>query len=90
VKIEVKQEHLTKGERADCQNCPVALALNEATSCYWSVDGISARNCHTDMYYSLPIEVRTKIGLFDSNVLVKPFSFEFDYEEPYLLPVYPK
>jgi hypothetical protein len=78
IRIKVTQEHINKGRRRACRQCPVALAIVEQTEFPnpWVGD------THVDLVtspespsYKLPAEVQRFIDNFDNGKPVKPFAF---------------
>lgn len=89
MEIEVKQEHIDRGERDDCFGCPVVLAIMEAT-------GTSVKTEHPEDYrfgsitvgvsskiividdeeMPTPGPVRRRINHYDRTGKMKPFKFE--------------
>lgn len=80
--INVTQEHIDRGTMEDCEHCPVALAINEAIPGTRSDVGgnqIYIGNYHcTSREIQTPEVVRQFIARYDSDVLVKPFSFTIE------------
>jgi hypothetical protein len=82
--INVTQKHIDEGTRNNCDTCPVALALNEATERTWIVGSDSAayKGNFAGFGWSddikLPLEARRFIARVDSKRSVLPFSFELD------------
>ena len=77
--INVTQEHIKKGNRSLCTECPIALAINEALSinhAWVGMEEIRIDNWDT----RLPDEADIFISAFDRNVPVEPFSLELDYQ----------
>lgn len=75
--IEVTQDDIDKGDEADCDKCPIALAINRATGKRWCVVW---HRCWLDEDHSpsidLPESAVDFIQDFDNDQSVKPFSFE--------------
>ena len=82
----VNQEHIIKGEKATCDKCPIALALNEQhpREIMWCVDPDSASNgsFENEERYLLPAKARDFMTRFDDGEEVKPFSFKLINIEP--------
>ncbi len=78
--IEVTQEMIDEGDKGMCQNCPIALALNQALF----VNDISVlrtrfyRVRNVDCVGNLPFEAQNFIEDFDRDKKVSPFSFEVE------------
>ncbi len=74
--IHVTQAHIDAGAREDCRECPVALAIHEATGCTCEV---LPWTIYTDRgKFKLPRAVFEFIEAFDNKQPVQPFSFEVD------------
>ena len=82
MQIKVTEWHIRKGERGECDKCPVALALIEFGATYVSVDGeeIVADGMRPDGYWSVDFEpppaLKHWIWHFDSAHDVAPITFE--------------
>lgn len=74
MKIQVTQKHINEGKRGECFNCPIALALLEATGQQWDVSFHMACSWHYNL--NLPEIAQEFIGRFDYEKTVKPFEFE--------------
>lgn len=73
--IEVTEKHIKHGIKNSCENCPVALAIKEATGLEVSVGTTMAKFKYKRIY--LPQVVREWIYIFDtSNLSSIPISFE--------------
>jgi len=83
--INVTQQHIDEGIQACANQCPVALALREATNLNTTIfsqiflwEGDDTRNY---LYQaSTPQHVLDRIRNYDMNDLMAPFDFEIDYE----------
>lgn len=77
--VEVKREHIKAGKQLDCQECPVALALYDATNAYYvAVGSTSQLNCiEVGPFdrYRLTRSVERFVRSFDRGEPVKPFRF---------------
>lgn len=79
--INVTQKHIDMGQKCDCLNCPVALALRETFNKRIAVTGVQAY-LYTgigsiERAIELPIEALNFIERFDTpGYKVYPFSFE--------------
>lgn len=90
VTIEVRQSHITKGDRCNSYRCPIALAIREYTAIGVIVS--VETNCvffnghHT---VGLPDNAIWFIRCFDDSVgsydVPPTFSFKFDIPDEYLL-----
>lgn len=75
--IEVKAKHIQNGRKFECDRCPVALAVKEAS-------GDMAARATLDFLefnkrtYTIPEKVREWIMDFDGEEKVQPFTFEID------------
>lgn len=72
--VYVGKRHIEHGKRANCDSCPIALALMEKN--IWSSVSVST----TTAYFPnscgyLPPAAKKFISNFDSGHPVKPFSF---------------
>ena len=86
--ISVTQDHIRDGRRGGCSDCPIALALADATGIalcsvgYCSYPGVFAwtpkDNGVVSDRHSLPAAVEEFILAFDQLQPVSPFTFEFD------------
>lgn len=95
-KIEVTKNHIERGIRGSCGNCPIALAmlevipLKEKYSLMVGLDAFAIRlmdiyNPAEDLQQSLPKKVKEFIRRFDYLEKVTPFSFSTPYiKEKYL------
>jgi len=75
--IEVKQEHLNKGKKHKCNECPVALALKDAGFSGVNVTYFSATLNGT--YVPLSKTVESYIKAFDADKPVSPFTFQVEF-----------
>jgi hypothetical protein len=83
MQVNVTQEHINAGERYDCRNCPVALALREATGRDWYVAPFSALSYNpTWDCIRLEQRIRDFVTDFDNSKDVQPITFEFPIGEP--------
>lgn len=74
IKVSVTMAHILVGRRANCINCPVALAMRDATG----ENRTRAYNYHAlvgDVYYRLPERAKRWISKFDEGGEIKPFNF---------------
>lgn len=76
--IQVKPQHIERGEVSNCEACPVALAVTEAvgidaTAGYEEIQ-IGILRCDT------PENVRDFMITFDDRYAVKPISFEIPWD----------
>lgn len=81
IKIKVTEEHIDKGNQADCYSCPIALALKEA-----SQELGTPEVCGYMVYWpkkigTLPHKAREFIRKFDKDRTAQPFEFEIDIED---------
>lgn len=77
--IKVTQKHIDEGKKSDCRNCPVALAIAEATMQDWEVT--FNKTWPTDGNYSvlsLPDLAVNFIFRYDMNEVCQPFEFELE------------
>lgn len=74
MKIKVTQEHIDLGERKLCSECPVALAVIEATGIACEVEPDEIR--FKGRYFQLPPAACRFISEFDCGAPVQPFEFE--------------
>ena len=77
MKIEVTAAHIEQGIAFSCENCPVALALREATGDRWSADTAVLIRDDGAMNVT-PDAVARFIGDFDHFHTVEPFSFNLE------------
>lgn len=83
VRVKITQDHIIKGTRASCSNCPVALALRDATGIKWFVSQsyLGTVGCYNNIEVKLPPRVSVFISSFDLGVHVEPFEFDVQLEE---------
>jgi len=75
--IKVTADHIKRGRRAQCFECPVALALDEATGQFWKVKSASLYNVTSNLQiHNVPLSVTTFVRDFDDGRIVSPFEFE--------------
>ncbi len=76
--INVTAEHIAKGKRGKCEECPIALALNDATKANWEVNGTHVYSlwANNQVTRRLPLEVANRIARFDEQGEMDPFTFE--------------
>jgi len=82
MKIEVKQEHIDKGDRTSPCSCPVALALKEAGL---PDPGVTETQIRLDVMNSwrsvqIPDEAAAFVRAFDAGESVQPFTFDLPLE----------
>lgn len=79
--IRVTQEHIARGERQDCEKCPIALAAKDC----WPNSGQVMAELQLELFdyngqeyytYALPEVALEFIKNFDKGKEVKPFEFE--------------
>jgi hypothetical protein len=83
--INVTQEHIDKGKKISCSNCPVALAIGERVtteSVYVHPRFIYLGKLMTER--DLPKEAQRFIRRFDGEKEVEPFSFDLDIPDELL------
>ena len=81
--IKVTQQHIDKGYQGYSEECPIALALKEATGLNASVyEKIFLRKGKEEYLYDAPTpqHVVDRIKNYDKNNTMTPFQFEIDYE----------
>lgn len=76
MKVHVTPKHINQGSKFNCESCPVALALREATKKWVRVYGSQLNVGH--IIYKTPDIVISFLTDFDSGRDVKPFSFELE------------
>ncbi len=79
MQITVTQEHINEGKRLDCEKCPIALALSEATGLSWSAGMMLMEASSTPpQVFPAPQSCIRFMGRFDEGIgeAVKPFTFE--------------
>ena len=77
MKIHVTQDDIYRGNRRNCNYCPVARAVARATSeseVYVGGDIFIRKNEHGSVYHA-PRSVRRFIRRFDKGLPVAPFTF---------------
>jgi hypothetical protein len=77
MRIEVRQEHIDKGERDRCTSCPVALALNDAG---FKGAAVTFAMLNLSFYLTVPTPPKAAewITQFDNGDTVAPFDFELE------------
>jgi hypothetical protein len=77
VHVEVKQKHIDEGIRSDCFDCPIALAMLEATGKQWRVEEWIMR--HGEDWVEMPENVSRFVHAFDRHDYeVQPFAFDIE------------
>jgi hypothetical protein len=84
--IEVTQEHIKAGKEGDCNYCPIALALNEATGRLWVVNNyyVYERDEYNNqisekiLFNNHNCRITDWIFAFDKDGKAKPFSFNLE------------
>ncbi len=91
MKIEVTQEDIDSGVRADCRRCPIALSVKRATGCKYV--GVTNFNLFADygwreIHIPLPSDALDFVHNFDEGRPVKPAQFEMELTSmtPYTIP----
>lgn len=73
ITFDVTQSHIDHGVRNDCTNCPIALALEQATQLPWMV---STKECKTrGATYRTHPAAASFIRSFDRHGYAKPATF---------------
>lgn len=87
MKIKVTQDHIDKGKQSCSGECPIALALIEATGLEVSVyehimlwKGILIGDGEYLYDDPTPQHVLDRLKNFDKNGVMTPFEFEINYE----------
>lgn len=82
--IEVTQEHIDAGKRAECGSCPVALAFKEAFPNRMVRAGYGVLQAYQWGAYVFkartPLDVQLFMLEFDEGRPVQPFTFEVENE----------
>ena len=81
ITVNVTEKHISQGQsKVDC--CPIALAIKELGISYVSVNQLKIY-FYKDKYHTWDNskEVINFIKEFDSNIPVKPFTFEMEIKE---------
>jgi len=86
IKIKVTAEHIDKGKRNNCRECPVALAIKEQLNLPYDMQvGTLGVNIfyekHTCTKYMLSRAAERFINKFDGRKDVKPFNFVMTEKE---------
>lgn len=78
--ITVTEEHIKKGKRQSCIECPIALAINDAAvfSTRAVVKHVSVREDNSLLTIPLPRKATSFIYHFDAAEPVEPFSFHLN------------
>ena len=73
--IEVKKKHIKEGTRLSCEECPIALALQDAglSKAWVETDSFCVNG---DEFQALPLSAMLFIDKFDNKKKVEPFSFD--------------
>lgn len=76
--VHVTEKHIREGRRSNCDLCPVALALKDASGKPWNVGycGAYPADCRSNAFF--PLEVTRFIRAFDAQISVEPFTFTLD------------
>ena len=83
--VKVTQADIDAGYQADCDNCPVALALQRATALPLVVSQTvinlpDGKSGGVPRWWDTPPDVAAKITDFDEGRGMEPFSFEIDLD----------
>ena len=82
--INVNEHHISTGTKNNCYKCPIALAIRDMMENDEFVECGKSFIFIDKVHYDLLKEVSDFIRNFDREVpkeeLIKPFSFELDYE----------
>lgn len=74
--INLTEDHIRNGKKFGSMECPVALALIDATNSSWLVSYRGfCRHIDNSNEYCLPLKVRNFIERFDRGLPVKPMRF---------------
>ena len=90
--IEVTEKHIEDGIRKNCEHCPVALAVREATGSRSALVSVYPYDEeHTEIELHIPGDKIRRIrapkivdsfaSSFDKGIEVHPFTFELDLED---------
>lgn len=79
MKIKVEQRHINEGKISRCQECPVALAIQEQTGVKVSVYPMTGVFFGSGVIIPLPPIAQHFIGCFDYGVDVRPFEFDLPW-----------
>ncbi len=73
--VSVTKAHIKAGKRYDCEECPIALALYDATGDAYVA--VTRDNLQVGPFksYKAPRSVSRFVKRFDTNKKVKPFRF---------------
>lgn len=86
IKIEVTQQDIDIGVKADCNLCPIALAATRAYGTPVMAASFHLYDSETGAYSLMPLEARNFIIQFDGDWAIYPFSFTMpaveDWEGP--------
>lgn len=80
MKISIAAKHIKRGLRKSSSQCPVALAMREATGKNWLVGALVARLVEEQPDIPLPEKAKDWIAHWDAGKKRRPFSFEMDLE----------
>lgn len=78
ITVKVTQEHIDRGIPADCESCPVALALRDASPGPWSVGAYNADYMLSERRIRLPLTVTEWIYRFDGGYGGSPITFQLE------------
>ncbi len=81
MKIKVTADDITRGQRYQVGSCPIALAIIDAG--FENVLACSGYARIQNSRIPLPEEANTFMLLFDANLPVQPFEFEFNARLPF-------
>lgn len=80
--IQITQEHIDNGKRAECSLCPIALAIKKVIKSDLNVGtgygNIWISGHEVDWYTKTPEVARVFMFQFDRQYSVKPTKFELD------------
>jgi hypothetical protein len=84
ITVPVTQSDIDNGIRADCWQCPVALALWRVTGWKWHISGYTVGAfpiARKQALCDLPLPVWEFIDRFDTDKTVLPFEFRMQVPE---------
>jgi len=78
LKVNVRASHIARGEREQCETCPIALAIRAITRRRAQVSDlieVDTQPGMTHRFYTMPKKAHKFIARFDAGRTVRPFTF---------------
>ncbi len=81
IKVNVTAQDISRGKRADCERCPIAIALRRiCVGDFWVGDEIFC----ADIRIKTPPKPLKFIAQFDAYRVVKPFTFTLNVPDEWV------